>query len=101
VEGLALGRYRFSRATSPQPGPEVIELAGADDAEALDRGLRAAAATLWARDLANTRSGEKTPAWLGAQAESTLGPLGVDVAVRDEQWLRERGFGGVLAVGQG
>jgi leucyl aminopeptidase len=101
VEGLALGCYRFTRATSPQPAPEVIELCGAADADAVARGQRAAAATIWARDLANTRSGEKTPAWLGAQAARRLRPLGVEVVTRDVAWLDEAGFGGVLAVGRG
>ncbi len=101
VEGLLLGSYRFTRATSPEPRVELIELCGASDAEALERGRRAAGATVWARDLANTRSGEKTPAWLAGQAARTLGPLGVEVLERDESWLREQGFGGVLAVGGG
>jgi leucyl aminopeptidase len=101
VEGLALGCYRFTRATAPEPGPDVIELCGATDDVALDRGARAAAATVWARDLANTRSGEKTPAWLAAQAARVLGPLGVEVAERDVDWLMSEGFGGVLAVGGG
>jgi leucyl aminopeptidase len=101
VEGLTLGCYRFTRATSPEPGPEVIELCGAPDAAAVERGRRAAAATVWARDLANTRSGEKTPAWLADQAARVLTPLGVEVAARDVAWLQEAGFGGVLAVGGG
>jgi leucyl aminopeptidase len=101
VEGLVLGCYRFTRASSPEPGPAVIELCGVTDAAALERGKRAAAATVWARDLANTRSGEKTPAWLAAQATRTLTPLGVDVVTRDVAWLHDEGFGGVLAVGSG
>ncbi|MFN2562531.1 MAG: M17 family metallopeptidase [Jatrophihabitans sp.] len=101
VEGLVLGMYRFTRASAPPPRPELVELCGATDADALARGLHTAAATAWARDLANTRSGEKTPAWLAAQAARTLRPLGVEVVQRDENWLREQGFGGVLAVGGG
>jgi leucyl aminopeptidase len=101
VEGLVLGCYRFTRATAPTPKPELIELCGASDTDALTRGLRGAAATVWARDLANTRSGEKTPAWLAGRAARTLRPLGVEVIERDEAWLAEHGFGGVLAVGGG
>jgi leucyl aminopeptidase len=101
VEGLALGSYRFTRASSPEPGPDVIELCGATDEGAIERGLRTASATGWARDLANTRSGEKTPAWLAEQAVRRLGPLGVEVLERDVPWLEEQGFGGVLAVGGG
>ena len=101
VEGLTLGCYRFTRATSPEPGPEVIDLCGASDHSAIDRGRWAAAATVWARDLANTRSGEKTPAWLAAQAARAMTPLGVEVLERDVKWLTDEGFGGVLAVGGG
>jgi leucyl aminopeptidase len=101
VEGLTLGCYRFTLASSPEPGPSVIDLCGADDPEALERGRRAAAATVWARDLANTRSGQKTPVWLAAQAARVLTPLGVEVIEHDERWLAEQGFGGVLAVGGG
>src|SRR5947199_306745 len=73
VEGLALGCYRFTRATrgSDQP-PTTIELCGATDEPAVETGLRTAAAVAWARDLGNTRSGEKTPTWLGKQARRTL-----------------------------
>ncbi|MDT4924985.1 MAG: leucyl aminopeptidase [Pseudonocardiales bacterium] len=101
VEGLALGCYRFTRATSPDPGPGLVELCGAEDEAAIERGRRGATATLWARDLANTRSGQKTPGWLAAQAARTLTPLGVDVDEHDVPWLAENGFGGVLAVGGG
>lgn len=96
VEGLVLGGYRI--ADAPR---RIVELAGADDADALARGLRAASATVWARDLANTPASTKTPAWLAAQAARELGAAGVEVLTRDEQWLAEQGFGGVLAVGGG
>jgi len=105
AEGLLLGSYRFTLARAAEPGPAEIVLAGADaidDAEqAIDRGRLAAGAALWARTLANTRSNTKTPAWLADQAVAGLSPLGVDVVVRDETWLREHGFGGMLAVGGG
>ncbi len=38
---------------------------------------------------------------MAAQAARQLGPLGVQVEVRDEAWLAGQGFGGVLAVGGG
>ncbi|HEV7206917.1 MAG TPA: leucyl aminopeptidase family protein [Jatrophihabitans sp.] len=99
VEGLALGAHRLSGG-----GPTVVELAGADsDAgrSAVERGRDAAAATLWARTLANTPADTATPAWLAAQAERELAPLGVQVTVREPGWLAEHGFAGVLAVGGG
>ncbi len=101
VEGLVLGAYRFSRATEPPVAPTRIDLCGATDTAAVEAGRRRAAAVCWARDLANTRTLVKTPAWLGARADDRLTPLGVRVDVRDEAWLAEHGFGGVLAVGGG
>jgi leucyl aminopeptidase len=101
VEGLSLGGYRYTLATSPAPAKRVVELAEVDDADSFEQGRRSAAATAWARDLANTPSDTKTPAWLGAQAERVLTPLGATVRVHDAEWLAERGFGGVLAVGGG
>ncbi len=101
VEGLSLGGYRYTLSTAPAPAKRVVELAEVDDAASFEQGRRGAAATAWARDLANTPSDTKTPAWLGAQAERVLTPLGVTVRTHDPEWLAERGFGGVLAVGGG
>jgi leucyl aminopeptidase len=105
AEGIVLGAYRFTRAGHPPPAPQLVELCGAtgatDAADAVAAGVRAARAACWARDLANTRSNEKTPAWLAAQAAAGLDPLGVEVLERDTDWLTEQGFGGVLAVGSG
>ena len=99
VEGLLLGAYRFDLRSAPQPGPTVVDLCGAADDDAVERGRRAAAATVWARDLGNTPASTKTPAWLAEQAARELSEVGVSVAEHDVAWLREQGFGGVLAVG--
>lgn len=100
VEGLVLGGYRFSLAGTPPPD-QTVELVGVTDADAVATGLRNAAAGAWARDLANMPASIKTPAWLAAEAEAVLRPLGVDVEVYDEHWLAEHDFGGILAVGAG
>ena len=54
-----------------------------------------------ARDLADTPSGTKSPDWF-ARTATDWWPTrsGLDVVVRDETWLAEHGFGGVLAVGR-
>ncbi|WP_375476925.1 M17 family metallopeptidase [uncultured Jatrophihabitans sp.] len=105
AEGLVLGCYRFDRASRPRGGADEIDVTGPPDDSANRRavaaGVAAAQATVWARELANVRSGEKNPAWLAAEAQRTLTPLGVDVQTRDVDWLRAHGFGGVLAVGGG
>jgi leucyl aminopeptidase len=107
VEGLGLAAYRFSRAsTRPPDGLRRVDLAvadpgGCDLVEAVARGQAAVRAVHLARDLTNTPAAEKSPAWLGAAVARGLEPVGVRVLVRDERWLAEAGFGGVLAVGGG
>jgi leucyl aminopeptidase len=107
VEGLALGAYRFSLRTAAATEAELatVEVLTAGPARqigaAIDHARTLAAATVWARDLANARSSIKTPDWLGRQAAAELTPLGVRVDVYDETWLSAQGFGGVLAVGGG
>jgi leucyl aminopeptidase len=71
------------------------------NADALARGLAAARATCAARDLINTPSLQKSPAWLAGQAERWLAPLGVAVRIRGEDELATEGFNGILAVGGG
>jgi leucyl aminopeptidase len=101
VEGLVLGAYRFTRSSKPVAAPSRVELIGVDDEQALADGLRYARATVWARNLANTPASTKTPQWLAGEASRELGGCGVAVTVRDESWLAEHGFGGLLAVGSG
>jgi leucyl aminopeptidase len=104
--GLLLGGYRF-KVSSEDPKPSVRTLrlvthdrAVADFTELVARATALAAATALTRDLANTPSNVKSPAWLAETAAKVAGP-GVEVAVRDEKWLAAQGFGGVLAVGGG
>jgi leucyl aminopeptidase len=99
VEGLLLGGYRFEVTAAPAPAAS-FQLLGADPA-GVEVGRAIADSTNWARELANTRSSVKTPAWLAEQARTELTPLGVTVTERDVDWLSETGFGGVLAVGAG
>src|ERR1700755_2521738 len=42
VEGLALGGYRYSLATGAPRPSRTVELAGVDDADAVEAGVRAA-----------------------------------------------------------
>lgn len=109
VLGMALGDYRF-RVTG-QPSPPRLRKAllvvpkGTDIAPLRSAAARArewAAATAVARDLSNTPSNIKNPAWLtGAAAELASATADLHAVVRDEKWLAKRGFGGVLAVGGG
>ncbi len=110
---LALGcvvgshRYRVSSAGLPPQTSTVTLIAppGAEPgslSEAVARAQVLGRATGLARDLANTPSGSKDPAWLaGTAARLATTVPGLRATVRDEQWLAEHGFGGVLAVGGG
>ncbi|MGH3550538.1 MAG: leucyl aminopeptidase family protein [Pseudonocardiaceae bacterium] len=71
-------------------------------AEAVARAQVLGRATGLARDLANTPSGNKDPAWLAGTAARLADTVpGLKATVRDEHWLAEHGFVGVLAVGGG
>ncbi len=71
-------------------------------AEAVARAQVLGGATGLARDLANTPSDHKDPEWLARTAARLAGTVaGLRATVRDELWLAEHGFGGVLAVGGG
>ena len=108
MRGLRLGGYRYDLATTaPKPTLRGIRLVAperrvAELALAADRAAALAEATALTRDLANTPSNVKDPAWLARAAEKAAGGVpGLKVAVRDERWLAEQGFGGLLAVGSG
>ncbi|MCR6486475.1 peptidase M17 [Amycolatopsis sp. OK19-0408] len=104
--GLLLGGYRFKvTGDDPKPSVRTIRLVAHDRAvepftALVARASVLAGATALTRDLANTPSNVKTPAWLADTAARVAGPR-VEVAVRDEKWLTTQGFGGVLAVGGG
>jgi leucyl aminopeptidase len=110
VLGIILGGYRFKVTGDRAPvGLRTVRLR-VDPPEAQTAGLREAvhrasvlaSATALARDLANTPSNVKDPEWLASTAVAvTRGVPGLDTVARDEQWLAEQGFGGVLAVGGG
>src|SRR5699024_8652813 len=103
-------QYRVSGHDS-KPGLRTIGLvpaATADDAdvEAWEHALRRAReltdATVIARDLANTPSNVKNPAWLANRTARLFADIpNLHVTVRDRAWLVQQRFGGLLAVGSG
>jgi leucyl aminopeptidase len=107
ARGLRLGGYQFTvGSAAPKPRLRTIRLvAAAPSVELVAAARRCAAmteATAFTRDLANTPSNIKDPAWLGRMAEkAAAGVPGLRVAVHDQRWLAEHGFGGLLAVGSG
>ncbi|MGY1703806.1 leucyl aminopeptidase family protein [Geodermatophilus sp. SYSU D00697] len=108
VEAALLAGYRFRETSTPHP-PRLATLtvvaADAGDpavATAARAGEVGGRAVAWARDLINTPSNTKNPAWLAEQALTRLAGLRhVTVTVLGPEELRAGGFGGVLAVGGG
>jgi leucyl aminopeptidase len=110
VEGGLLAAYRF-RADGARDEPRKAPLRAlhlhvggrrtAPLRAAADLAGLTARVTHLARDLANTPSQLKDPAWLARRARDLGRQAGVDVAVRDEKALAAEGFGGLLAVGRG
>jgi leucyl aminopeptidase len=120
VEGVLLGGYKFSlrardREDSAEAGKtRVVRLlrpepaagpasgpSGPPGPAGTSRPQVIAAAVSLARDLVNTPSDIKTPAWLAGQAAGAAARSGVQVRIRDESDLAAEGFGGILAVGAG
>ncbi|WP_233495861.1 M17 family metallopeptidase [Geodermatophilus sp. TF02-6] len=108
VEAALLAGYRFRETSTPHPPRlatvTVVAADGEDPAvaAAARAGEVAGEAVAWARDLVNTPSNTKDPAWLADRAVERLGRLpSVTVTVLGPDELRAGGFGGVLAVGGG
>jgi leucyl aminopeptidase len=125
AEGLWLASYRFRAPAGPgdpaAAGPGDPAAAGGTEPEsgrlaevslvvadptahepALAQARAVARATRFARDLTNTPSSVKTPAWLAEQiVTAAAGRDGLSVTVRGPDELAEAGFGGMLAVGGG
>jgi leucyl aminopeptidase len=104
AEGLWLAGYRYREAPE-QPRSASVDLI-VKNPDSYGHSLRQAQATAratWlARDLTNTPSSVKNPAWFADQvvAEAATRP-GLTVTVREPAQLRAEGFGGILAVGGG
>jgi leucyl aminopeptidase len=108
TEGALLASYDFKIGEPPKGrkrplGTLIVltEAGPADAAPAIERGTVVAQATALARDLANTPSVDKSPAWLAEQAQKIAAETGLAVRIRDERELRAEGFGGIVAVGAG
>jgi leucyl aminopeptidase len=108
AEGLWLATYRYRLAAAPRddaPKLRQVTLAVEDPAgyeAALGTARATAEATIFARDLTNTPSIRKNPAWFAAQVRRAAErhPQ-LAVTVRDSRALAAEGFGGILAVGRG
>jgi len=104
VEGYLLAAYHRQTIASgpgPEPAAELVLLGrdGGRVAAAVVSGRAAAAATWLVRDLANTPSNVKDPAWMVERARVLAASAGLTIDVLGPAELAEQGFGGLLAVG--
>ncbi|MFC0528259.1 leucyl aminopeptidase family protein [Phytohabitans kaempferiae] len=104
AEGLWLAAYRFSLSDEPAPERAVTVVVEQPEryADALAAARAVADATRLARDLTNTPSSLKNPAWFAEQVSAAAeGHAGLTLSVREPEQLAAEGFGGILAVGAG
>ncbi|HZP29227.1 MAG TPA: leucyl aminopeptidase [Acidimicrobiia bacterium] len=104
AEGVLLGAYQFLEYKSeakPSALRQVTMPGGADVRRGVERGDAIAHAVIWARDMINEPSGEKSPSDFAAAAKRLLAGRGVTVTVLSEAQLRAQRMGGLLGVGQG
>jgi len=108
AEGYLLAAYTLPRIAAepatPAQAPADLVLLGRDGPavrEAVTTAATGAAATWLVRDLANTPSNVKNPAWMADRARHLASKAGLDVEVLGPRELAAGGFGGILAVGAG
>jgi leucyl aminopeptidase len=108
--GCVVGSHQYQVSGDAAPSARIDTVAlivppgepSGSFAEAVSRSQVLGRATGLARDLANTPSEQKDPAWLaGTAARLATTVAGLRATVRDERWLAQHSFGGMLAVGGG
>jgi leucyl aminopeptidase len=105
-EGVALARYEFNRFRSrPKADPPLtlvfaVASSAAKLKAALALGEARAAATCYARDLANTPAGALPPRALALEAKGLAGN-GLTVRIHDQRAVRRLRMGALLGVAQG
>ena len=115
VIGMVVGGHRFVTSNRRQlvtvRDINIVPIlpAGAEGqaqrdklAKAVEDGRRLGEATSLSRDLSNAPANVKSPEWFARRARKAVAGIpGVKVRVRDVNWLRDKKFGGILAVGEG
>ncbi|HEY2795368.1 MAG TPA: leucyl aminopeptidase, partial [Micromonosporaceae bacterium] len=111
VEGATLGGYRFAGYKSKPPTARqipardvIVHVPDASDATAtaeLARAAHVCAAVARTRDWVNIPANNLRPPAFAEQAAALASAAGLDVEVLDEKQLRDGGYGGITAVGQG
>lgn len=121
LEGAAIGAYSFRQYRStvsdttatanpndvdvvvaPHTITKITVIAAVEDAEqALLQATSTATAVATVRDLVNIPASDLYPESFAERAAALVEGLAIDFTVLDEVQLAERGYGGIVAVGQG
>lgn len=112
VEGLLLGSYAFtwpplagtadSAAQNAATRTVILHTSNVAAAtSAVAEGTAMAQGAAYARDVANTPSNEKGPAWMAERAQEVADLNGLSCKVWDADELARDGFGAILGVGHG
>ncbi|KAL0269532.1 UNVERIFIED_CONTAM: hypothetical protein PYX00_007233 [Menopon gallinae] len=98
---LAVWRYQDFKSKEDQVKIATVDLFGDDDKEAWMRGIFKAEAQNIARRLAECPSNCMTPAIFAQTAVDILCPCGVQIEVRDKDWIETKKMNAFLAVAKG
>jgi leucyl aminopeptidase len=103
--GALLGNYAFLAFRTGNghklPVPDLTVVAAVADESALNRARALADAVTLVRDMVNTPPSALHPSEFAETAERVAGASGLEIQVLDERELKEHGYGGITAVGQG
>lgn len=99
LEGALLASYKFSKYLSKPDDRPWIVFHGSETA--MKEAIAKSKGTFIARDLCNEPPNEVYPESLAERVQELFGSTSVDVEVHSYDWLKENGFGGVIAVGKG
>ena len=110
TESSKLALYQFNQYKTASDDDKAIETiaflpesgeASLEDVERAHRGQTIADGTILARDLSNEPGNHLTPTHLAEKAQEVASATGLSCTVFDKAALEEKGFGALLAVGQG
>ena len=107
AQGLLMGAYGYDRYLTKKHEPVGEFVVLTDSArskgakQALSDAIAVASAVNFARDLVNTPPNDLYPETFAEEIIARAKRSRVKVSVTDDQTLRQRGYGGIIGVGQG
>lgn len=99
LEGALLSSYQFSRYFSEDEERPHLVFHGTQ--KAIDRATVNAESVFISRDITNEPANRIHPASLSDRVQELFKDSDVQVTIQSYDWLKEKGFNGVVAVGKG